>query len=163
MMRHREARKRAVQVLEMIGIKDAPIDIAGVATYLGFDVIPFDFPDNVSGVTFIAKDLKSIGVNRNQASTRQRFSIAHEIGHYLLGHEAFDEETIHVEQGQWFMNSHIQQEQEANEFAAELLMPRFLLDREDIGKDIDVSGLSGKFQVSEQAFWIQLLDHRFLS
>lgn len=162
-MRHREARRRAVQILEIVGQVVAPIDTDAVATYLGFDVIPFAFPDDVSGVTYITKDVKSIGVNKHHAPTRQRFSIAHEIGHYLLGHEAHDNESVHVEQGRWLLNSHNQQEQEANEFAAELLMPKFLLDRESIDANIDVKSLAGKYNVSEQALWIQLLDHKFLS
>lgn len=163
MMRHREARKRAIQVLDLVGVDGVPIDVEAVASYLGFDVIQFDFPDDVSGVTFISGDLKSIGVNKNHAKTRQRFSIAHELGHYLLGHESYDEEMVHVDRGQWSATSHNQQEQEANEFAAELLMPENLLACENISKDVNALDLSRKYQVSEQAFWIQLFDHRFLT
>lgn len=162
-MRHREARRRAVQMLEIVGQETAPIDTDVVARYLGFDVIPFAFPDDVAGVTYITRDVKSIGINKYHAQTRQRFSVAHEIGHYLLGHEAYDNDTVHVEQGRWLLNPHNQQEQEANEFAAELLMPRFLLDHEGIIGDVDVKSLAGKYRVSEQALWIQLLDHNFLS
>ena len=162
-MRHREARLRAVQMLEIVGQDTAPIDTDVVAKYLRFDVIPFAFPDDVSGVTYITEDVKSIGVNQYHDLTRQRFSVAHEIGHYLLGHEAYDNDAVHVEQGRWLLAPHSRQEQEANEFAAELLMPKFLLEREGIRPDVDVKWLARKYNVSEQALWIQLLDHKILS
>ncbi len=63
MIRSREARHRANQVLKMVGVTAPPVDVHGIAEFLGFTVIPFDFPDDVSGVTFIEGDVKSIGVN----------------------------------------------------------------------------------------------------
>ncbi len=162
-MRYRESRRRAVQVLEMVGVDTPPVDVHRIAKHLGFDVIPFDFPDSVSGVTFIEHGVKSIGVNAGHAPTRQRFSIAHEIAHYLHGHEAYDERKVHVEENRGFLNSHNRQEMEANEFAAELLMPLYLLRQEITGPELDVPALARRYQVSEQAMWIQLFDHRLVS
>lgn len=162
MMRYRESRRRAVQVLHMVGADTPPVDVHRIAVELNFDVIPFDFPDIVSGVTFIEQGVKSIGVNRLHVSTRQRFSIAHELGHYLHGHEAYDKSRIHVEEGRGFLSSHNRQEQEANEFAAELLMPHFLLRMDVTGNELDVALLAKRYQVSEQAMWIQLFDHRLV-
>lgn len=162
MMRYRESRRRAVQVLQMVGTDIPPVDVHRIAAELDFDVIPFDFPETVSGVTFIEQGVKSIGVNQLHASTRQRFSIAHELGHYLHGHEAYDRSRIHIEEGRGLLSSHDRQEQEANEFAAELLMPRFLLGMDITGSDLDVALLAKRYQVSEQAMWIQLFDHRLV-
>lgn len=162
-MRYRESRRRAIQVLQMVGVDAPPVDVHRVAKHLGFDVIPYDFPDSVSGVTFIEEGVKSIGVNRLQALTRQRFSIAHEMGHYLHGHEAYDASKVHVEENRGLLASHNRQEQEANEFAAELLMPHFLVRQEIIEPELDVPALARRYQVSEQAMWIQLFDHKLVS
>jgi Zn-dependent peptidase ImmA (M78 family) len=50
------------------------------------------------------------------------------------------------------------QENEANEFAAELLMPESFL-RADLPQyGLDVPALAKRYRVSEQAMWIQLMD-----
>ena len=158
MIRSKEARRRAQQVLEMVGVTTPPVDVNRIADFLGFIVIPFDFPDSVSGLTFIEGDVKSIGVNMNHASARQRFSIAHELGHYLSGHEAYDHSKTQVEVGPTFLNPHNRQESEANEFAAELLMPEPFLRRDLAHYGLDVPTLAARYEVSEQAMWIQLID-----
>ncbi|MGI8854768.1 MAG: ImmA/IrrE family metallo-endopeptidase [Thermomicrobiales bacterium] len=164
MIRSREARQRASQVLQMVGITTPPVDVERIATFLGFTVIPFDFPDAVSGLTFIEEGVKSIGVNAGQARVRQRFSIAHELGHYLSGHEAYDESRIRVEGQPDYVNAHGRQEIEANEFASELLMPRQMLERDILrAGELDVPVLAKRYQVSEQAMWIQLMDHKLAS
>jgi Zn-dependent peptidase ImmA (M78 family) len=114
-------------------------------------------------VTFIEPGVKSIGVNSAQPPTRRRFSIAHEIGHYLHGHEDYDESKVLVEERRGSLSAYDRQEQEANEFAAELLMPLFLLRQDVRGAEIDVPALGRRYQVSEQAMWIQLFDHRLVS
>lgn len=162
MMRYRESRRRAVQVLTMVGVDTPPVDVHRIAEELGFEVISFDFPKSIAGVTFIEQGVKSIGVNAKDPPTRQRFSIAHELGHYLHGHEAFDDSKVHVEENRGLLNSHNRQEQEANEFAAELLMPLFLLRQDITGPDLDVSELAQRYQVSEQAMWIQLFDQKLV-
>jgi len=136
----------------------APVNVYRLAEFLGFEVIPFAFPPTIHGVTFIEGDVRSIGVNERQPVTRQRFSIAHEIGHFLSGHIAFDDDQIHVEQSPGWYEPYNRQEREANEFAAELLMPEQFL-RDDVARGVlDVPRLARRYQVSEQAMWIQLLD-----
>lgn len=158
MIRSRDARRRATQVLEMAGMTDPPVDVWKVAQFLGFEVIPFEFPETISGMTFIEEGVKSIGVNYYHHMTRQRFSIAHEIGHYLLGHEAYDDSNVHVNDRPSYLNAYNRQEGEANEFAAELLMPAASLRRDVAEYGLNVPKLAKRYQVSEQAMWIQLLD-----
>jgi len=163
MIRSRDVRNRAKQVIAMFNVTGPPVEVNEIARHLGFTVIPFEFPDEVSGVTFIEAGVKSIGVNSKHALTRQRFSVAHEIGHYLCGHEAYDGDKILVEETARMLNAHSHQEMEANEFAAELLMPVNWL-RKDVGAiGLDVPALAKRYQVSEQAMWIQLIDHRLAS
>lgn len=63
-----------------------------------------------------------IVVNRNHCLTRQRFSIAHELGHAVLQHGPLRFNDVAMEQSRpsW-------QEIQANVFAAEVLMPKLKL------------------------------------
>ena len=158
MIRSREARNRARQVLKMVGVTEPPVDVERIAQFLGFAVIPFEFPDTVSGVTFIEGDLKTIGVNAHHAPTRQRFSVGHELGHYLSGHESYDHSKTHVEDRPGFLAPQNRIEIEANEFASELLMPEHFLKRDVATLGLDAQALAKRYQVSEQAMWIQLID-----
>jgi len=135
--------------------------VNAVAKRLGFDIIDYDFPNLTSAVTYIdaGQGVRAIGVNRQHAPVRQRFSAAHEMGHFLCGHEAFDDAHTHVEEGRHQLNSHSAQEREADEFAAELLMPVEWLKRDVSELGLDVGALARRYQVSEQAMWIQLFDH----
>jgi len=155
----KDTREKARAILQVTGIKEPPVDVNQVAERLGFKVLPFDFPDDTSAVLLIDGNVRSIGVNRRHALVRQRFSVAHELGHYLCGHEDFsDEYHVKVEGRPIFVDPEYRQELEANEFAAELLMPEFML-RKDFQKiGLDVTALAKKYQVSEQAMWIQLIN-----
>lgn len=65
-----------------------------------------------------------IVVNKHTRRTRQRFSVAHEIGHVVLRHGAirFMMNGYHGGRPEW-------QETQANAFAAELLIPKLALAR----------------------------------
>ncbi|CCF85310.1 ImmA/IrrE family metallo-endopeptidase [Nitrolancea hollandica] len=158
MIRSREARKRAQQLLDAVGVAEPPVDIHAIAEFLGFMVLPFEFPDSTSGLTYIEGAIKTIGVNSSHALVRQRFSAAHEIGHYLSGHEAYDHGQTHVEDRPTYLDPQYQQEVEANEFAAELLMPSKILKKDVARMGLDVRELARRYEVSEQAMWIQLID-----
>ena len=144
-------------LLRMANITESPVDVHKIAELLGFSIIESDFPDNYSGEVFIEGKVKSIGVNKNQTKSRQRFTIAHELGHYLNAHENFENEGEMLDELEFNFNNPLhRQEKEANSFASELLMPKeFLIkDLNEVGLDIDK--LTEKYQVSEQAMWIRL-------
>lgn len=163
MIRSREARQRAHEVLLMAKVKEAPVPVEQIAELLDFSVLRFPFPDTTSGLTYIEHGVKSIGVNSNHAETRQRFSIAHELGHYLHGHEDYDHGKTHIEDRPTWMDPQNRQEVEADEFAAELLMPEHFL-RQDLATfGLDVLALAGRYRVSEQAMWIQLVNLKLAS
>jgi len=102
-------------------------------------------PDNISGASMITKHGKKIIViNEDQPKTRQRFTIAHEVGHLLLGHDtALNTQDKATDTNSQFKNpSQILfrddktsegsdwREIEANHFAASILMPRDILNKE---------------------------------
>lgn len=164
MIQSREARRRAQAVLDMFHVRRPPIDVAEVAKKLGFEVLDYDFPETTSAILVIEGDIRAIGVNKAFAEARRRFSIAHELGHFLLGHGDFADSEKTFEDGSYnYLDPQNRQETEANEFAAELLMPeRFLKkDLQEIGRD--APALAKRYQVSEQALWIQLINLQLAS
>lgn len=154
-------RQKALSVLKMAGITKAPVDMDKVARALGFTIIPHDFPEDTSGVIFIEGKTKSIGVNKNHSLNRQRFTAAHEFGHYLNGHQHYDGEGKIFEDKEFdYLNPQHRQEKEADAFAAELLMPKHFLEKDLAKYRLDLPKLTGIYQVSEQAMWIRLTSLR---
>lgn len=68
---------------------------------------------------------REIRINKYEPLVRQRFTIAHEIGHILLGHEGISYRDTNYQQYNDFIKR--MNEVNANSFAAELLMPEILL------------------------------------
>lgn len=133
-----------------------PVDVKKVAEKFGLVVVEFDFVDSISGV--LKKDRNVIGVNKKHSKVRQRFTIAHELGHFLLGHDIGKNEDILDDDSEKPMHK----EREANIFASELLMPYELLAGEVKKEKIDLKKLASIFDVSEQAISIRLLDSNLI-
>lgn len=162
MFRSRYVRQKAHNILELAGITEPPVDVEHIAGVLGFKVVSYDFDDDgISGMLVIEDDVRAIAVNRQHHRNRRRFSVAHELGHFLAGHEDYEHKDF-VEQKKFYVDdtfaTHDPKEQEANEFAAELLMPERLL-KQDLAAGLkDPKELARRYGVSEQALWIQLID-----
>lgn len=121
------ARDHARKVLDEMGITEPPVLLRDVINHLknvrGYSelaVYPVDyFTERVSGIIVLDGDVPTIGYNQKQHEHRQRFSVAHEIGHLMIGHACTNRDDYLSDQ-----NPH---EVEANQFAAELLMPQKVL------------------------------------
>lgn len=150
-------REKAMSLLKMAGIKKPIVDINKIAKALGFTIIPFEYPDAFSGEIFIKGNVKSIGVNKKHSKVRQRFTIAHEIGHYINGHTYYDKTgDIYSDESFDYSNPIHKQEKEANSFAAELLVPKDFI-KKDLDKfGLDILKLTELYDVSEQMMWIRL-------
>lgn len=133
-----------------------PIPIDKVAEKCGLKVIEFDFPDSCSGI--LKKERGVIGVNKNHHVVRRRFTIAHELGHFLLGHGIGKEEDVIDDD----FDKPQYNEKEANLFASCVLMPKDLLKEEVKKGPIDLKRLAPAFNVSEQAMTIRLLELNLL-
>lgn len=157
MINYPDARVKAQSILKMYHMDTPPIDVEKIAKLLGFEIVYHDFPDKFSGVTKIIEGQKFIGINKKHHKVRQRFSIAHEIGHFLNGHDNYISEGAMVEPEMKYKDPRFQQEKEADEFAAELLMPEFMLKIDILEKRLKAEDLAEKYQVSEQAMWVQLI------
>jgi hypothetical protein len=68
----------------------APVDVVAIASDLGLNVWAMDLPDSISGKIFAdpinggARTGFSIAVNSSHSTVRQRFTVAHEIAHFIL-------------------------------------------------------------------------------
>lgn len=118
-----------------------------------------DLPDNISGKVAYDFNIKKyvITVNENHHENRQRFTIAHELGHYALNHGS--KEDVLYRDG----NSD-PDEVEANAFAAEILMPSAIIKHLIFEQNITtVQELAYKLWVSEQAMLYRLKNLGFTS
>jgi Zn-dependent peptidase ImmA (M78 family) len=150
--------KIATQALQRVDLNEIPVPVEKIAKVFGLEVVEFPFHNKISGL--LKKEDGIIGVNQNHHPVRRRFTIAHELGHFLLGHGLGDvaqEEIIDDS----FDKSH-PQEREANQFAASLLMPSDLIKKEIKKNGMDVETLSKTFGVSKQAITIRLLDLKLI-
>jgi Zn-dependent peptidase ImmA (M78 family) len=166
------AKAEAKKLLERLGIDDAPVDVDAIAEFLGVQILERAFDDDTSGVIVIKNDQALIGVNSSDSRNRQRFTIAHELGHFLLHR---DESNIFVDAILKFRRNENSAEGTdlreigANTFAAELLMPGSLIDRYiqrfriDTLDEISVRRLATKFEVSEQALTIRLMSLNYIN
>ncbi len=91
--------------------------------------------------------------NSSEAPVRQRFTIAHEIGHYVLGHgRAMRDPATNFTLGKLDYR-----EVQANQFAASLLMPKNVVKNMVRHKGIDdVEELADRFFVSQVAMKYRL-------
>jgi Zn-dependent peptidase ImmA (M78 family) len=147
-----------------------PIDVEKVAQAIGAELKWDDFDGSLSGFAFQKHGSKYIGVNSLEGEQRQRFTIAHELGHLFLHKQnsvSYDTGMIMLRDGHSSDGTDIK-EIEANRFAAELLMPEESI-REDLASkgQIDlvgdsettkqlISNLADKYNVSPSAMSIRL-------
>jgi Zn-dependent peptidase ImmA (M78 family) len=154
---------RARQLLSRLGIQSAPTPVEKIAKTLRAQVRFSPFDDELSGMIYVKDGIPIIGVNSLHHPHRQRFTIAHELGHLEL-HRQMIESAVHVDKhfpalmrDPKSATGTEKVEIEANEFAAELLMPEALIVQALAGKQYDIEDdspieeLAKKFRVSKQA------------
>lgn len=155
--------RRAQELLARLGIFAVPTPVERIAKARGVQVRFSPFDDELSGMIYIKDGIPIIGVNSLHHPNRQRFTIAHELGHFELHRQMITTE-VHVDKDFPALmrdpKSAAGTEQieiQANQFAAELLMPNKLIKKELSGKQFDIEDerpmerLAKKFRVSKQA------------
>ena len=136
----------------------APVDLGSMAERLGISVnmnAPFD--DGASGRIKRSNNARSgyeIEVNMRHSSRRKRFTLAHEIAHYLLHRSMIGDGITDDALYRSGLGSRI--ETEANKLAAELLMPARLVRPFWRGGMRGLAQLCNLFDVSEAALRIRL-------
>lgn len=155
--------KEARRLIKEFAIKTPPVDVEGIAKLMGISVNYERLDNEVSGLVLFEKGRARVAINRSHHRNRQRFTLAHEIGHVRL--HAKGEDRVFVDK-RFFRNEasskgELREEIEANAFAASLLMPecfiRKHIDSEDGITDLEVFRMATKFEVSEQAMTLRLV------
>jgi len=170
-----KAEHQAAVVLRSSGVTKAPIPVEQISEELGLEVVYENLPFDTSSVLIRQPDgRRVIGVNARHASRRQRFSLAHELGHALLH---FSEKAPH--DGEAVVSRPLEVlfrdglagqgtnrvEIDANAFAAYLLMPSELVSarfrkrlQQDVARRVDdtIDDLADEFDVSAQAMRYRL-------
>lgn len=146
----------ANELLKAAGVEEPPVDVYGLAAACGAIVLDHPFDDDLSGLLVELDGGAGIGVNERHPEVRQRFTVAHELGHFLLDHH----ERFHIDLGRGDSDGtppgyDWQSERAANDFAAELLMPaRMIYHRYDGSQS--TADLADEFCVSPLAMGYRL-------
>jgi hypothetical protein len=139
----------------------APVDLQGMADALGLSVnMSARLPMDVSGSITRRASGKAgyhIDINAAHSINRKRFTLAHEIAHYLLHRDligdGIEDNGLYRSRLSDFI------EIQANKLAAQMVMPAPLV-REVYRVVKSLAGLTAAFQVSEEAMRIRLKELR---
>lgn len=134
----KKAQTKALEILDQFGYTSPPVDPVKIARDLGIRVFFADFKDEddkISGFFFAEKN--EIYINKHEYPQRQTFTIAHELGHKFLHEDWLKSSDYKVVFRTSLLpiydsdNEHKKdsKEVEADTFAANLLVPRFMLDQ----------------------------------
>lgn len=125
--------RAAEMLLAQVSDKSPPIDVITIAkqyAYIRRDTLPSDVSGMLVPSHPDSKKRWIIVINRVQSSTRQRFTVAHELGHIVLHQydtpHADGPPIVHFRDDQSSLGTN-KEEIEANQFAAELLLPAQIL------------------------------------
>lgn len=162
--------KIATDLLNELGMVAPYVGVEEVARHLSLSLQPSLMEDETSGMLVVKNGKAAIGFNHSHSEVRKRFTIAHEIGHYVLHHQKDGlVENLFFDKGlkvyrrtdtSAYDNSDFKRETEANAFAANLLMPEFMIKSEvekyDSLSDEDIQELADEFKVSSIAMTYRL-------
>jgi Zn-dependent peptidase ImmA (M78 family) len=105
-----------------------------------------------SGSIELTDDGPLIMVKGTEVSERKRFTVAHEIGHFALGHLTPGKPKFRDFTGNFSSQVSNSEERSANAFAAEMLMPermiKFIVSEDGITSIEDLARMFGVSQVA---------------
>ncbi len=135
-----------------------PVQTVPIANELGLCVYRADLgrrTNNLSGLIKRESDGKfNIYVNRNHHVHRRRFTIAHEIAHFILHKDEIGDGVTDDALYRSGLTSVI--ESQANSLASDILMPWDLMDIELRKGVADIATLANIFQVSKSSMSIRM-------
>jgi len=157
------ARANARRVFQEAGCS-LPVDLDDVLGWHGLGLSrEMGWPDRLCARYDPAR--REVKVNGRHRETRQRFSIAHELGHCVLGHEQVDidhdiTQIFGDEDESYDVAGDL--EKEANSFAVELLMPRAWVQKQATSRSTSelIALIQNDCQVSESAAWYRIMELR---
>lgn len=169
--------KLASDIVIFNKIMTPAVPIKDIVKKYDLDVIPYNLGDGISGTLVMENNKGFIGYNPAESKFRQRFTIAHELGHYLLhvknllNYKNLQARNIFVDisyivkyrSAKNYTPSEWKQEQQANAFAAAILMPIDFIEAElnkpinqTMGEGELIESLAKIFEVSVPAMTFRL-------
>lgn len=146
--------RKAIDILRQHWDRALPVDPAAIALNMGVTVLSDPEIAPASGTFNLTGDGPTIRFNSREPKVRQRFTIAHELGHYALAHgDAFRDTS-----GEFSASNFDLREVSANQFAAALLIPKAAVDEVISQGTTQLAELARIFEVSEAAMRYRLKD-----
>jgi hypothetical protein len=147
-----DIRRQAARLLQSAGVAHEPVSLRDVVSALNLEVV------QAAGEPFVCEaalqpvgDGHTIVLRGASGEHRRRFTIAHEIGHFVLHPRRTAPERGGAVNAAWRA-----QEREADQFAAELLMPEPLVREAVVEHGLDAGRLADRFDASRQAMQVRL-------
>jgi Zn-dependent peptidase ImmA (M78 family) len=140
-----------------------PVKIGQLAKDLGIAVKVASMRVGISGQITKETGKYIIRVNRHEARERQRFTIAHELGHFFLHRSLIDSSPEGIVDSVLYRSGAPERiEFEANRLGADLIMPHELVKKKlkeefnEIVTEATIARLAAVFEVSKAAMEIRL-------
>lgn len=142
---------------------EQPVKLGQIAKELGVSIKVSSLGTGISGQ--IARDGNGyvIKVNRNEARERQRFTIGHELAHFLLHRDVIDNSPEGITDTVLYRSGAPEViEYQANRLAAEIVMPMETIEKElndkfgGVVTEATIESLANRFEVSKAAMEIRL-------
>ena len=150
-----KAKTSADEILRENYITKPPIPVYELVKNYGYDVIESELPPDIAGLVDIKKHI--IFVNKLDTNTRKVFTVAHELGHIKLHSSELEKDPNLgvLYRRPLGRNNTDTKEQEANYFAASLLVPETMYDEvvkkyRDVLPENKIDLLSALFGVSPE-------------
>lgn len=157
--------KRPEDILRECKIKKPPVPVEEIADFYGIEICQLRGSNDIFGAILRTNRRALIAINPAQHPNRQRFTIAHELGHYFC----HPNEAEHVDRDFRVSWRNVDSskgvnwtEVEANRFAAALLIPEEFL-RRDLSQvsrfdQPTISDLASRYKVSPVAMKFRLVN-----
>ena len=152
--------RTADKLLKEADITVPPVDVKSLAESLFLQIVPSDTGEH-GGRALL--EYGQIHVNASEAPTGRRFSIGHELGHYLLHRDGFVFSPHEDPESELYSAAPANElEREADYFSSVLLVPPRWL-RKDVDAGLMPAELANRYQVSQEVIFIALDRHRLLN
>jgi hypothetical protein len=143
-------------------LQDVPVKLGALASDLGLEVFKSVLKPGISGLIEPSDTASSgyrIKLNRYEKTERQRFTLAHEIAHFLLHRQDIGGGVVDDVMFRSALSS--RKEVEANKLASQLIMPDETVSAQrkhfrHLSQEEQVEQLASMFRVSQQAMRIKL-------
>jgi Zn-dependent peptidase ImmA (M78 family) len=150
--------KSDLQILRQF-TNETPVKVGALAAALGLRVVLASLPMNISGLIQPDDQGFVVKINRFESKERQRFTIAHEIAHYLIHRDRINAGIVDSVLYRSKLSSRM--EAEANRLAADIVMPSDAVNAamQNYGNTVGENGiaeLAEQFGVSKQAMAIRV-------